>query len=381
MMILLASAFADIPQAFIDSIHNNDYESVNKLIAEGIDVNAQDQNGDTALIYAAGHCSANIVELLIRNGADVNRAAYDGFTPLMNAATYNQTDNANILYNNGAEINSKTVMQWTALDFAIINQNAQMCNFLIDKEANLNNICKADDGEEFSIIRLAISDGTDEILNLLIEAGIDVNKADSYGRYPLHYAAVFNKPNSVRLLVRAGADLECRNTEDEDLSTPLMYAAYQFSYDVVHTLLMLGAKSNNIDKGGRNAFIYPFYQLYSQDMRTKSINDIIGKIEDSEEINYQDITIQVINKTILALKATGADINQCDLRGATPIMYATWNSFPVDVIKTLVENGADYNARDLNGKSVLDYAYDYNADQTVKDYLVSVGALRGFQSR
>ena len=378
MSILLSSIFAEISQDFLDSLQNNDYESVNKFIEQGIDVNAVDQYGNTALIYAAGSCSSNIVELLIRNGANVNRAAYDGFTPLMNAACYNQTENANILCNNGAEIDLKTDMQWTALDFAIANQNVQMCSYLINKGADLYNICKADDGAEFSIIRMALSDGNDEILNLLIEAGIDVNQANSYGIFPLHYAAVFNKENSIRLLIRAGANKEGRE-EKADMATPLMYAALYFSYDVIPVLAMLGVDPNNIDNGGRNAFFYPFFQPYSQDLRTQTINENIAKSE--ENTNSQNIIIEVIDKTILALKAANVDINQHNVVGMTPIMLALWNGFPLDVIKTLIDNGADYNARDIDGKSVLDYAYDYNADQSVKDYLESIGALRGFHTR
>ena len=375
--ISLSSILADIPQDFLNSLQNNDYESVNKLIAQGIDLNAVDQYGNTALIYAAGACSSNIVELLIRNGANVNRAAYDGFTALMNAACYNQTENANILCNYGARIDSKTDMQWTALDFAIANQNVQMCNYLINKGSDLYNICKADDGVEFSIIRVALSDGNDEILNLLIEAGIDVNRADSYGFFPLHYAAVFNKSNSVRLLIRAGANKECR--DKTDMATPLMYAALCFSYDVIPVLTMLGVDSNNIDSGGRNAFFYPFFQPYSQDFKTQTISESIARLEG--DLNLQDVIIETIDKTILALKTANVDINQHNVVGETPIMLAIWNGFPVDVIKTLIDNGADYNARNMEGKSVLDYAYDYDADQSVKDYLESIGALRGFHSR
>lgn len=50
------------------------------LLDEGIDVNAKDNNGMTALMWAAYKCHLPAVELLLENNADVNVKNNDGMT-------------------------------------------------------------------------------------------------------------------------------------------------------------------------------------------------------------------------------------------------------------------------------------------------------------
>lgn len=62
-----------------------------------------------------------------------------------------------------------------------------------------------------------------EILEYLISLGADVNRRDVGGRTPLHWAAVFNNPAAIDLLVAHGADLHARS-ESDDGATPLELA-------------------------------------------------------------------------------------------------------------------------------------------------------------
>ena len=45
----------------------------------------------------------------------------------------------------------------------------------------------------------------------LLQAGCDVNAADSNGRTPLMYAAHYRQPTAVRLLLEGGADIKTRD--------------------------------------------------------------------------------------------------------------------------------------------------------------------------
>jgi ankyrin repeat protein len=51
----------------------------------------------------------------------------------------------------------------------------------------------------------------------------------------------------------------------------------------------------------------------------------------------------------------GADVNQKNFRGATPLMGAAVGTDPA-VVKYLIEKGADVNARDPDGHTALMYA-------------------------
>ena len=57
-----------------------------------------------------------------------------------------------------------------------------------------------------------------EVAKALIEAGVDVNAKDRWGRTALHCAAVYNHLQIGRMLIDAGADVRAK---DEDKETPL----------------------------------------------------------------------------------------------------------------------------------------------------------------
>ena len=60
---------------------------INELIDKGVNVNAQRENGVSALMLAAGKGNANAVKLLIKNGANPDQVDSDGATSLMWAAS------------------------------------------------------------------------------------------------------------------------------------------------------------------------------------------------------------------------------------------------------------------------------------------------------
>jgi hypothetical protein len=67
------------------------------LIDNGADVNAKDNDGWTALMYAAFSGYTETAEVLIDNGADVNAKDNDGLTALMIAEGNDQTEIVNLL--------------------------------------------------------------------------------------------------------------------------------------------------------------------------------------------------------------------------------------------------------------------------------------------
>ena len=59
-------------EIFFYYIRKNNVKSIKKLIASGIDVNLQNDGGNTALILASIRNNSELVKLLIDAGADVN---------------------------------------------------------------------------------------------------------------------------------------------------------------------------------------------------------------------------------------------------------------------------------------------------------------------
>ena len=95
----------------------------------------------------------------------------------------------------------------------------------------------------------ARSSGVAEVEGLL-KAGADVNAKNTDGSTPLHAAAEFNpSPSVLEVLLKAGADVNAKNT---DGSTPLhMAAEFNPSPSVLEILLKASADPRALDTEGK----------------------------------------------------------------------------------------------------------------------------------
>ena len=72
---------------WIAAITEDDVEGVVALLAQGTDVNAQDEFGQSGLSYAVAYDCFASAQVLFAAGADVNAAYTDGGTPLDSASS------------------------------------------------------------------------------------------------------------------------------------------------------------------------------------------------------------------------------------------------------------------------------------------------------
>ena len=91
-------------RALATAVTANDIPTIHALIAAGVDLNAPDADGSSALALAAnGKVSTDIVRLLIENGADPGVKARDGRTPLHIAAWHGAHATVRMLLEAGAD--------------------------------------------------------------------------------------------------------------------------------------------------------------------------------------------------------------------------------------------------------------------------------------
>ena len=88
------------------------------MLRRGVDVNARNAEGRTALMFAVINMHAATVQTLLEFGADVNAQADDGFTPLILAACSGDARIAQALLNNGADTRKTLTSGQTALSHA-----------------------------------------------------------------------------------------------------------------------------------------------------------------------------------------------------------------------------------------------------------------------
>ena len=98
------------------------------LIEAGADMNAKDNYGQTALMYASFHNNTGAAKALIEAGADVHATNNDGMTALMWASYQNHIEAVRALVEGGADVNAKSKAGVTAFN---ITESNRVKNYLV----------------------------------------------------------------------------------------------------------------------------------------------------------------------------------------------------------------------------------------------------------
>ena len=113
------------------------------LIEKGADIEAKDDDGINALVYASTYNNEEMVKFLLEKGADANTVCEIenehtdiASTPLMNAAYRGNTNIINMLLENGADINYTTDFGMTALMMAASFNQFGAAKVLLENNAD-----------------------------------------------------------------------------------------------------------------------------------------------------------------------------------------------------------------------------------------------------
>lgn len=101
-----------------------------QALGTGLNINAVDDDRETALMRAADKGDLRAVRNLIAAGADVNRQDEDGETALMIAADDGYTEIVQALIDAGADTNLRNEDGETALDIAIEERHSRTAEVL-----------------------------------------------------------------------------------------------------------------------------------------------------------------------------------------------------------------------------------------------------------
>jgi len=100
------------------------------LKEEGVQVDAEDEEGRTALHFAVGYGEIECSKLLIDAGANVNLKDANQNTPLHYAAGYGQAESVKLLLDSGADKEAKNADDKTAYEVAELNEQADVMALL-----------------------------------------------------------------------------------------------------------------------------------------------------------------------------------------------------------------------------------------------------------
>ena len=292
---------------------------------------------------------AEIIELINDGGINAqskdeiligNITHYTNTTPLMIASSYGHYDIAKALIDNGALVNLRAGDGFNALMESVRTDNIEIAKLLIENNSDIN--IKNKDGK--NMIMIACENGNEEMFNLLLENNADINEKSSWGASALIYASEKGNINIMQYLIDNGIDVNGKADDNGD--TPLLWAVTgQNPYEASKLLIENGADVNATNNSG---------------------------------VAPATILAGSVPKVVKLLKDNGADLDKKFADDDPPIAIAA-SVGNLEIVKALVENGADvnyypndmnytaiYHAIDQGSYEVAEYLFKNGVDLNIK---------------
>ncbi|WP_025771383.1 ankyrin repeat domain-containing protein [Thioalkalivibrio sp. HK1] len=287
---------------------------------------------------------------LVRNMLDADCEVNEGDdhkkTPLHYAIYWNRSETARVLIDAGVDIDTVADYGETALITASTYSDSMtsidrlrrlyIMRMLLDAGA------KVDIRGDLGRTALIVAANTDDIaVRMLLEAKADVEAIDEFGYSALRNAAMNNHTANVRLLLEAGANAKVIDGKLRPLTLAVAY--YKNDPTIIRLLLEAGEDVN-------------------AKMSIRGFDDgVIVDSNDNERWTVLHIAAMQRNDSISTLIDAGADVNAKNSDGDTPLhlvfLKNEWDVDDViDTIHTLIDAGADINAQNNDGDTVLHIA-------------------------
>lgn len=252
---------------------------------------------------------------------------------------------------------------------------------------NLKGICHTSSDETWTPLHAVCFHGPASLAKDLINIGVDVNlqlsKDLDYlslrgnrrrlhaGSFPLHISAISNNFQIAEMLLMANAHINARNEHNE---TPL-FLSCGFGYlEIVNILLTKGANVNLPDKNGitplMNASrgshfeIVKLLLLHNADVNTRDLEGNTA-LHWAAKNEFRNKYAPAILKILIEKETV---INAKNDQGYSALIYAvdSLSDQTEDMLKVLIENGADVNLCSENGDSPLHFAAKHGSEKAVR---------------
>ncbi|CAC5364198.1 unnamed protein product [Mytilus coruscus] len=369
------------------------------LIEAGADVNKKDVDGFTAfdiftrrpiICSCSESSSANeLFKKFVLAGIDVHQHNLSGTYPLLLAVSLGAEDIVEVILDKGEDVNIVDQSGETSLTKAISHGFEDIVKLLIHYGANVNQICKgstkfhAENSRACIVFDIRISESVD---------GISYKCGDQFEmsilskvitRIPLSLA---KRRHFASLLLEHGAD---PNLEKSGVDSCLMQAVRFGDPVLVKTLLEASAETNHIGNNGNTALHVFFSTFHSSAENGSTILKMLLEYGAPTNVSSTDGDLPVHKALsnckspdefddnlgdILTMIDLTKDLNVPDKNRSTPFLAVT-KICRLDVMKKMVEKGADVRSKGTNGNAALHIVMErkkFNKD--IISFLLSHGA-------
>jgi ankyrin repeat protein len=380
--------------------HWNDLETVKALLAAGARSNAANRYGVTPLHEAATIGSAPIVNALLRAGARADAAYGEGETALMLAARSGNVESVKLLLEANADPNAaETFRGQTALMLAANENHAAVVKALLAAGAKPNTrsieytFQKLTGGAGgiihdrpqggITALMLAARQGAIDAGTALIAGGADLAMEEPQYGFTALQTAIFNGHYAfAKMLIEKGAPVDDGSLYVViEMRNLAKYTNRPNPPDAENGVNHLDVARLLVDKGANvNA---PYTKTIPPRQAQGNINVAPGSTALYRAVRAIDLA------SVKLLVDAGANPSLGLTDGSTPLMAAAGlgaprggdeevteagdRNDPVEVMKLLVEKGADVNAANDAGMTPMHYAVQRGVDRII-EFLASRGA-------
>jgi len=387
LALVLEAKIPDPGLALIEAANKGDSEVVEALFDSGADINARDEQNQTALHQAANRGHAPVVKLLLERGADVNAKNLFGQTPLLAPVYRGSLDIVRALLGAGADVDARSELSGQTPLLSMSSLRTKVVEALLEEGADVN--AKGEACNETALMLAAIS-GNTATVQALLGKGADVKAASTNGRTAMLMAEALGHAEVIKLFEGAGALRETSialvpleayvprylvvNAKrgrplhpqaalallsrgavvKADGEADLLLAAIRGDVEAVSALLDKGADVNVRHEDGWNGLMLAAVNGHSPVVQ--ALLDKGANVDAKENLMGQTALIWAVKgghtATIKSLLKAGANVNARDKFGGTALTRAASNG-QSEIVKTLLEAGADINAREYDGDTAL----------------------------
>lgn len=343
--------------ALQEAVRLNNLNMVKYLLLNHADVKKVYAGGNTILLFAFKEkVQLPIIEALIKAGADVNAQDKQGNNMLLYALKENEPVSViRALLEAGADVNSRDKYGVSAFLLAMQRQDAELMNLFIEFHANLNDSAP-DGGNLFDYAYT--HHAPQEILQMILQTGVDVNQADKNGQLLIIKALAAEDYEMVKTLLKHGADINLTNAEQESALTYVL--THQVPPEIEDMILgQVHDYMSNLPK-----INLPMWKILLADNRV----DLLKNVFTSIDLTQPDLNGEIPLKAVLTSEVS-LEVMDLALQNVKNIedgyMWDAVYRKDAKALAALAKHGGNVNSRDAQKDTLLIYMAKNNADMAL----------------